>query len=97
MTTCLGEKMFIKVSLEKTRDIRVSIKTDPHCERRKIMCFDLARPLAVPEQGLRCEERGVQHVCSLHLLNLSGGGKQARKLQATLVRNYHSLADGGEV
>ena len=23
--------------------------------------------------------------------------KQARKLQATLVRNYHSLADGGEV
>ena len=23
--------------------------------------------------------------------------KQARKLQATLVRNYHSLTDGGEV
>ena len=23
--------------------------------------------------------------------------KQARKLQATLVRNYHSVTDGGEV
>ena len=38
--------------------------------RRKLILdlgFHLPWPLAVPEQGLRCEERGVKHVRRLHL------------------------------
>ena len=40
------------------------------------------------------DSRTFQHQCAS---TASNSKKQARKLQATLVRNYRSLADGGEV